>query len=80
MRHPILTWTPITWAQGYRVEIDDDSLFGSPFQADVDADTLGYTVETELPDGMYYWRVQAKKNAAEWGKWSAIQTIVVSAP
>jgi hypothetical protein len=78
--HPTLTWNRVSWAWGYRIEIDDDPAFGSPISADVDAHTLTYMVGAELPNGAYYWRVQAKKNASDEDGWSAAQPFIVSAP
>jgi hypothetical protein len=78
--HPTLTWNAVSWAWGYQIEIDDDPAFGSPLTAEVDANTLTYTVESELSNGAYYWHVRAKQNATDWGDWSARETIIVSAP
>jgi hypothetical protein len=78
--HPKLTWNIISWAQGYQIQIDDNSAFASPIAVEVNAKTLSYTVADSLPNGVYFWRVQAKKNATDWGSWSVVETIVVSAP
>jgi hypothetical protein len=78
--HPTLTWNSVTWAWGYQIEIDDDPAFGSPFTAEIEVNTLTYTVESALTNGEYYWHVRAKKNATDGGVWSATETIVISAP
>lgn len=78
-RTPTLTWSAISWAQGYQIELDDDPTFASSTIANIPAGTLSYTT-TQLSNKTYYWRVHAKKNDSEWGNWSATQTFVVSAP
>jgi hypothetical protein len=79
-RQPTLSWTKISWGLGYQIEIDDDPTFGSPITAEMDANTLTYTSAMELANGVYYWHVRAKKNADDWGSWSARETFIVSAP
>jgi hypothetical protein len=82
VRRPTLTWNWVTWAQGYQIQIDDDPDFGSPIPVpdELTAATFSYTLTSDLADGIYYWQVRARKNAVEWGAWSAPQTIIVSAP
>jgi CSLREA domain-containing protein len=81
VRHPTLTWNRITWALGYQLEIDDDPNFGSPIPVpdEFSVNIQSYTTESELADGIYYWRVRAKRNDIDWGDWSATETIIVSA-
>ncbi|MEO8611237.1 MAG: hypothetical protein ABI690_25295 [Chloroflexota bacterium] len=80
--HPTLTWNRISWALGYQIQIDDDPLFGSPITvpAEFSASTLSYTTDAVLANGAYFWHVRAKKNAGDWGAWSARETILISAP
>lgn len=80
VRRPTITWDNITWALGYHIEIDDDPAFNSPIAAELAADTLSYTVAYPLADDTYYWHIRAKRNATDWGDWSATQTFIVSAP
>jgi hypothetical protein len=75
---PKLTWSRVTWAQSYQIEIDDDLAFGSPTVASVAAEDLFFT--PTLSNGIYYWHVRAMKNDVEVGNWSAPQSFVVSAP
>lgn len=76
---PTLRWNPITWAAGYEVQVDRQSTFAEPiFDADnLDARTLSAVVAVTLADGVYYWRVRAKRGDGQWGKWSASDTFVV---
>jgi hypothetical protein len=76
-RTPTLTWSEISWALGYQIELDDEPGFTSPTREPVAV--AAFTTST-LSNGTYYWRVRAKKNDLEWGNWSATQSFVVSAP
>ena len=76
---PTLTWSPVSWALAYQIEIDDDPAFQSPLRAEVASDMLDYTPNINLPNQIYYWHVRAKKNAVDWGRWSEKQMILVSA-
>ncbi len=80
-RYPLLSWSAVSWAQGYEIQIDDNDNFMTLI-VDVDdlpATSLSYTVTDQLPNGIYYWRIRAKKNSSEWGNWSSSVSFVVSA-
>ncbi|MBI5708921.1 MAG: lamin tail domain-containing protein [Candidatus Eisenbacteria bacterium] len=53
---PTFTWLTVPDASDYLIEVDDDSLFGSPAISATVAAT-GYTPGSPLADGGYYWRV-----------------------
>ncbi len=75
---PTLTWTPISWAQAYHVQVAQDAAFTQlayDNQA-LSAGTLQATPGT-LPDGAYYWRVRARSAAAAWGWWSTAGMFLV---
>jgi hypothetical protein len=74
---PTLTWSAVSGATRYQVMVDNSPAFNSPefTQVTPDGNTLQVTTP-ELPDGLYYWRVQAERNGA-WGGWSAVDTLVV---
>jgi hypothetical protein len=74
---PTLTWSAISWALGYQIELDDEPSFTSPTIANVTDAT--YTTGV-LSNKTYYWRVRAMKNDVDGGNWSATQSFVVSAP
>ena len=78
--HPRLTWTPITWARGYEVEVADNNRFQSPaFHDDsVPADVLSVIVTTQLDNKVWYWHVRAKQPDGEWGDWSRTETFIVN--
>ena len=76
-RTPVLDWTPVSDAESYRVQVDDDPSSGSP-ALDVSTPDSNYMLET-LEPGVYNWRVQAK-NECGGGEWSAVFCFAVPAP
>ncbi|GAP20956.1 carboxypeptidase regulatory-like domain-containing protein [Leptolinea tardivitalis] len=84
---PTLTWSKVVNANGYNLEIDSLSTFtsGGKVSKSTDKDTLTFTPGTDLADGTWYWRVQAKNTAGEPGPWSAprafsLDTVKPTAP
>ena len=75
---PLLTWTALSAAQGYQVQVASDKLFTKVVytndQIAGDASSLSVSA---LPTGTYYYRVRAKL-ASGWGAWSAVTPLVVS--
>jgi hypothetical protein len=79
---PKLTWTPISWAVSYDVQISHDSGFSPIFQsANVPPSVLSFTT-TMLTPGTWYWRVRAVQSSAPAtpGEWSSVQSFVVAPP
>lgn len=77
-----LTWSPVSWAAGYEVQVSTTSGFTIPLFAGDDAlssNQLSFDL-AGIPDGVYYWRVRAKQANGTWGSWSAIQSFEVSRP
>jgi hypothetical protein len=76
-----LTWSGVSWASAYEVQVDDSPSFAAPFEFDqtVGANTLQVTV-SPLPNGTHYWRVHARQSDGTWGAWSPVQTFTVAAP
>jgi hypothetical protein len=76
-----LTWSKITWATGYEVQVSRSATFtGAP---DYAVTTTGSTPETtiaSLPIGVYYWRVRAKKADGTTGGWSVAETFTLALP
>jgi hypothetical protein len=80
---PTLTWTPVSWAQGYEIAIDDSTAFTSPLmygRNTIGAGSTSHLLESPLPNGIYYWRVRAKSGATTWGAWSTVGTFLIDAP
>lgn len=63
---PVLSWTPVTGAEVYRIDIATDSQFNNIVFSDLTTDTA-WAMRTPLPDnqvnGGYYWRVVWGANA-----------------
>jgi hypothetical protein len=77
---PILTWTSVTWATGYQVQVSRSTAFSPTVYDDsFAANALSATVSPPLGSGLYYWRVRAKKANGDWGTWGAIQTFTLAA-
>lgn len=69
---PTLTWTPISWATAYEVQISYNSTFTNllPAIAPITPPTTSYTT-APLANGTYYWRVRARRqDNTTWGAWS----------
>ncbi|MBI5670307.1 MAG: right-handed parallel beta-helix repeat-containing protein [Chloroflexi bacterium] len=80
---PTLTWSTVTWATAYQIQVDDDARFGSP---NVDITVPGSALELTIPadralgDGVYFWRVRAMNASSAAGRWSAAEQIIINAP
>lgn len=73
---PTLTWTAITGATGYEIQVDTDTAFTGTYSfidTNIAAGELSITT-THLDNGPYYWRVRAKGGA---GVWSAAERIEI---
>jgi hypothetical protein len=75
---PTLTWSGVTWATGYQVQVDDDAGFGGPnIDAIVEAGTLSMPTSGLSSNILYYWRVRARRPDGRWGAWSVVDTFVI---
>jgi hypothetical protein len=74
-----LTWTPISWALGYQVQVANNRSF--PTSSLVQDETLPPSetamLTDPLPDGIFYWRVRAQRPDGRWGGWSTMGTFAV---
>ncbi|MBI5671603.1 MAG: hypothetical protein HZC41_26725 [Chloroflexi bacterium] len=78
---PTLTWGPITWAAGYRLEVDNNNSFSSPeFVYDDAHNPTAFALTDYLNNGRYFWRVQAKRANGQPGAWSAVDSFSIAAP
>ncbi len=69
---PTASWTPVTMATEYHIQIALKDDFSSILGEDYTTVTF-YTASPSLPDGLYYWRVRA--NAPSTGGWSGWSTV-----
>lgn len=77
---PLLTWSGITWAAGYEIEISESPsmtplLLTVPVSGNATTSQLISDL-TPYGDGIYYWRVRGV-NGAVVGQWSAVQMFVL---
>lgn len=62
-------WQPVTAATGYAFQLDDNQDFSSPL-VDIMVSQPRYQYPEVMPDGVYYWRVQAETIGME-SSWSS---------
>jgi hypothetical protein len=73
---PTLTWSSISWASGYQVEVATDIDFIQKVFTDYDlpADTLSVIVDPPLTEKrIYYWRVCALNSNSAWSQTQTFQ-------
>ncbi|MHA1555645.1 MAG: hypothetical protein ACTSPM_01800 [Candidatus Heimdallarchaeota archaeon] len=68
-------WNSVSGCNLYRFQIDETSSFTSPSHNFLTSSTTYNS--GPLPDNLYYWRVQAKDFAGNWGHWSSSRYFVV---
>ncbi len=70
---PTMTWTAVTGASNYRLQIETDTLFQSPLVDNGQISSTSFTVQSGiLSSGVtYFWRVYASVGSNT-GPWSAI--------
>jgi hypothetical protein len=77
---PTLTWTPVTGALGYEVQVFPVATFtGTPAWQNlaVPAGTTSVTTDA-LPPGTYFWRVRARLTATTFGPYAASGPLVIN--
>ena len=74
---PTLCWSPISWAEGYELQVDNHSNFSSPIYVN---DTIGDDAQCvtidPLYDGTWHWRVRAIRSDDD-TNWSPAGTFTV---
>jgi hypothetical protein len=78
----LLQWSPLSWAQGYHVQVSNSVYFVSIVYEAVNlpADSWEHAVAQPLPQGIYYYRVRASKTATSFSGWSTAMPIVIYNP
>lgn len=77
---PTLTWSRVTTAASYIIEVDTDRNFTAPFAFRATGVTTTSITTTSLTDGTYYWRVRMVNASGVPGMWSLIDSFVVDVP
>ncbi|MBN1488227.1 MAG: hypothetical protein JW981_11345, partial [Anaerolineae bacterium] len=72
---PALSWTTITGATSYRLQVDNSESFSSP-EIDTTTSYNSYSPGFGLGEGTYYWRVLAN-NACGAGVWSTSRRFII---
>jgi predicted outer membrane repeat protein len=73
-----LNWVGVDWATGYEVEIDNNADFLSVNyrSTGLDAHDLSYSTSVSQ-EGLYFWRVRAKRDDGTPGAWSTADSFLV---
>lgn len=75
---PTLTWSPVTWAVEYELDVDTASNFTAPLSFEILSASNSATINPALAEGTYYWRVRARDAADKWGTWSTTGSFVIA--
>lgn len=73
---PTFSWQSVPNAVKYHIQVDNDSTFASPAYDNIDSPTS--ITSTALPQGVYYWRVQAINRYETPGAWSSMWQFTIS--
>ncbi|HMB21298.1 MAG TPA: hypothetical protein VKP08_00635, partial [Anaerolineales bacterium] len=76
---PTLTWTAMTGAVRYQVQIDNNSTFASP-AFDDNATVNNIAPSPKLADGVYYWRVRQFNSLGGVSSWSPVWRLTIKQP
>jgi large repetitive protein len=72
---PVFSWDPVSGADKYNFVVAADPLFNSPVYAISGTKNTRATPDKALPNGTYWWRVQAVDVDGNTSPWSAPQSI-----
>jgi hypothetical protein len=77
-----LNWVGVSWANAYEIQVDNNSTFNSLEydEQDIPRNYENWVVGPLPADGLYYWRIRARKDDNTWGTWSKTQTFYVNVP
>jgi M6 family metalloprotease-like protein len=78
----VVSWTRISWATGYELQIDTEPNFAAPYYVNnttLSSNELSFGV-SGAPDDVYYWRVRGKQSNGSGAYWSVVQSFEVSRP
>jgi len=72
---PSFDWSSVSGATSYRIQVDNNSSFGSP-EIDTTTSSSNYTPGSALSPGTYYWRVRASNSCGD-GSWSSVWSVTI---
>jgi hypothetical protein len=72
---PVFSWDPVSGAEKYNFVLAADSAFNSPVFSVTGTKNTRVTPDKTLPNGAYYWRVQAVDTSGRTSPWSAPRSI-----
>ena len=81
---PTFEWERVEAAAGYRIQIDDDANFSSPF-VNSNVDGTSYTPDDLTqpalkPAARYYWRIAIRRADNVIGRWTTSDTVTAATP
>jgi len=75
---PAFTWSSVSGATSYRIQVDNNSDFSSP-ETDQTTSNTQYTPSSPLSPGTYYWRVRASNTCGD-SNWPSSWSVTVTGP
>ena len=72
---PVFSWDPVAGADKYNFVLAADSAFNSPVYQVLGTKNTRATPDKTVPNGSYWWRVQAVDSSGNTSAWSAPQSI-----
>jgi hypothetical protein len=72
---PVFSWSPVSGAAKYNFVLAADALFNSPVYSLLGTKNTRATPDTTVPNGTYWWRVQAVDANGNTSPWSAPRSI-----
>lgn len=73
---PTLSWSAVTGANLYRVQVSSNPSFTNP--QTYEPATTSQALTTSLGQGVWYWRAAARDRAGNWGAYSAARTFTLN--
>lgn len=73
---PAFSWASAAGATTYRIQIDDNPDFSSPF-IETTTGATSFTPSLDIVNGTHYWRVRGE-NSTLVGAWSSARSVVIS--